>query len=63
MLGTSALQPGSIVEIRALGYMVMGEWFQRVSARYFDPISMVASRVYAHTYGYINKRLFFKKCS
>lgn len=26
VLGTSALQPGSIVEIRALGYMVMGEW-------------------------------------
>lgn len=25
VLGTSALQPGSIVEIRALGYMVMGE--------------------------------------
>lgn len=29
VLGTSALQPGSIVEIRALGYMVMGEWIQR----------------------------------
>ena len=25
VLGTSALQPGSIVDIRPLGYMVMGE--------------------------------------
>lgn len=59
VLGTSALQPGSIVEIRALGYMVMGERVCNGFGIYspFDPKWLVPALTYTGCWSLPHRRV------